>query len=34
MQLRIDRQNMDLIFKALDRDNNGSIDISEFLKYI
>lgn len=34
MKIRLERSDLDLIFKAIDRDGNGSVDINEFLKYI
>ena len=34
MKLRVDKDDLELVFKALDRDENGSIEVSEFLKYI
>ena len=34
MRLRIPNEEVDLIFKALDRDEDGSIDVAEFMKYI
>jgi len=34
MKIRLERADLDLIFKAIDRDGNGYIEINEFLKYI
>lgn len=34
MKLRVSSADLDLIFKALDRNDNAYISIDEFLKYI
>lgn len=34
MRINKSREELELIFKAVDRDGNGSVDINEFIKYI